>query len=399
MTRALSTRPWLRWPARIGLFIFLSVVLVYGWALLSLDSSPIARALVWGSADVRDLERFPYREIESSGSVAGFQVDSRPGIEMNREVGIGKGRSMPLHELLQETGTSAFLVAQDERLLVEEYLGEHQPESVFTSFSVAKSFLSALVGIAIDDGDIESMNDPVTTYIPELLGNDSRFGSLTIAHLLSMRSGLDYQEGGAPWDDDSLTYYHPDLRSLALDGATVKAEPGVDFYYNNYNPLLLGIVLERTTGESVAELMETRLWRPMGAEFDGSWSLDSEVNGFEKMESGVNSRARDYARFGMLYAKEGRSLDGTEVISPGWAAESTSIHADTGPDRYADYGFFWWVMRDSGRFYAAGNHGQFVFVDPKTDLVIVRLGERFGIDDWPSVIDQIAADLSEDSGR
>lgn len=121
-----------------------------------------------------------------------------------------------------------------------------------------------------------------------------------------MSSGLRYEEQGTPWSDDTETYYAPDLRKLALTDTEIVGPPGEQWHYNNFNPLLLGMILERATSQHVAEYMQTRLWRPLGAEADASWSLDSEASAFEKMESGINARAIDFAKLGSLYLHEGK---------------------------------------------------------------------------------------------
>jgi CubicO group peptidase (beta-lactamase class C family) len=292
---------------------------------------------------------------------------------------IGDGES--LEDFLDASGTTAFLVVHDDELLYERYFDVYDETSVQTSFSMAKSFASALVGIAIEEGHIHSVDEPITNYIPELLDRDERFRSITIRHLLTMSSGIKYEEGGdLPWSeeaDDTKTYYATDLRKLALS-CRIEGEPGEYFEYNNYNPLLVGMILERATGMPVARYMEEKLWKPMGMEADGSWSLDSTQSGFEKMESGVNAQARDFARFGMLFAKEGR-WEGEQLISRRWVEEST--RADTSTDPSLDYQYFWWVNRPDGKtshFSARGKYGQYIYVDPAKDLVIVRLGKEEG---------------------
>jgi CubicO group peptidase (beta-lactamase class C family) len=213
-----------------------------------------------------------------------------------------------------------------------------------------------------------------------------------------MSSGIKYEEGGdLPWSedaDDTKTYYATDLRELALN-CQIEGEPGEYFEYNNYNPLLVGMILERATGMPVSSYMEEKLWKPMGMEADGSWSLDSKENGFEKMESGVNARARDFARFGMLYANEG-NWRGKQLISRGWVKEST--RADTNTDPSLDYQYFWWVNTPDGKnhFSARGNYGQYIYVAPEKDLVIVRLGKEEGergYGYWTSLFEQLATKL------
>ncbi len=148
------------------------------------------------------------------------------------------------------------------------------------------------------------MDDPITKYIPELEDKDLRYSAITIGNLLSMATGLRYAEEGTPFRDDTKTYYNDNLRAVALT-AVIEEEPSKTFHYNNYNFLLLGIILERATGMPVTKHLEEKLWKPLGMEGPASWSLDSEASGFEKMESGINARAIDFAKFGRLYLNNG----------------------------------------------------------------------------------------------
>ena len=164
---------------------------------------------------------------------------------------------------------------------------EDDRSSTMTSFSVAKSFVSALIGVAIADGKIE-LDDPIIRYLPELADRPG-LNEIRVRHLLAMASGLHYSgtgSGGGPFGDDARNYYDPDLRALAL---TVKAEvrPGTRWQYNNFHPLLLGLILERVTGESVSAYRSDKIWQRLGMEAPGSWSLDSRHEGFEKIESGL----------------------------------------------------------------------------------------------------------------
>jgi CubicO group peptidase (beta-lactamase class C family) len=204
--------------------------------------------------------------------------------------------------------------------------------------------------------------------------------------------------------DDAKTYYYPDLRQLALEETEVVDPPGEYFLYNNYHPLLLGLILERATGTLVADYLQEKIWTPLGMEYDGSWSLDSEASGFEKMESGINARAIDFAKLGRLYLNNG-SWEGTQVLPAAWVADSTQM--DPSVDyatyyRYPDrdsfflrsltsaegyYKYMWWGIRrgkDDYDFAAVGDYGQYLYVSPHKNLIIVRHGEKFGIApaDW-----------------
>jgi CubicO group peptidase (beta-lactamase class C family) len=264
-----------------------------------------------------------------------------------------------------------------------------------TSFSVAKSFLSTLVGIAIDEGSIGSVEDPVTDYLPELAARDPRFRRITLRDLLTMSSGLRYreQELPLPRGDDVDTYYGTNLRDLALNRTGIEQPPGQDWLYNNYNPLLLGMVVERATGMTVSDYMAAGLWQPLGAERDATWNLDSERSGFEKMESGLNATATDYARFGLLFLHDGVWND-TGIVSGDWVDAATTAHATTAGG--SSYGYFWWVDAERpGRFYALGNFGQYIYVAPDADAVVVRFGRDWGADNdaWLAVFRDVADQL------
>jgi CubicO group peptidase (beta-lactamase class C family) len=263
-----------------------------------------------------------------------------------------------------------------------------------TSFSVAKSFTSALVGLAIQDGYIQSVDDPITRYLPELAKRDPRFEAITIRHVLLMASGLDYQEF-RPFllnGDDPLSTYYPDQRKITLENTHIIDPPGQYVHYHKYGPQLLGLILERTTGMPVTQYLQTRLWNPLGMEYGGSWSTDSLASDFEKMETGVNARAIDFAKLGVLFLNGG-AWQGKQVISKAWVDESTQPHfPDDYPAYYPEwfaslpgqpyYKYMWWgIAREGGGydFAAEGDKGQYIYVSPGRKLVIVRHGIDFGI--------------------
>jgi CubicO group peptidase (beta-lactamase class C family) len=384
-----------RWLRRIVVgvaAVLLVAVGMYGWAAASVQRSSIARAMWWRDADVGDQDRFPSRAIP-----AGVGSSSLPNGTPLDLASITAPTGGSVEELLGDTDTLAFLVVHHDKLVAERYFGQAQRDTRETSFSVAKSFLSTLVGIAIDEGAIHSVTDPVTDYVPELAKRDGRFDQITLRDLLTMSSGIRYEEQSLPlpWGDDVNTYYGTDLRDLAMDGTQIEKPPGQEWHYDNYNPLLLGLVLERATGMSVSEYMAMRLWQPLGAELDATWSLDSDADGFEKMESGLNAAPVDYARFGELFLHGGR-WNGTQIVSRGWVREATA--ADTSTDPAAHYQYFWWIdTTRPGRFYALGNLGQYIYVAPDADTVIVRFGSDWGVSNgtWLETFRGIADQLAD----
>jgi CubicO group peptidase (beta-lactamase class C family) len=370
----------------------LLVGIVYARAFLTLDSSTFSRAIIWVDADVEDYRRFPARRIDAAADPYIYKEGPGYPSGLPEDVEL-PGDYKDLDSFLRSTETTAFIVVADDKLIYERYLNGYDRDSTQTSFSVAKSFASALVGIAIDDGLI-ALDDPITDYIPELKDRDERFERITIRHLISMSSGLRYEEQGTPWSDDTETYYAPDLRKLALTDTEIVGPPGELWHYNNFNPLLMGMILERTTSQHVAEFMEERLWQPLGAQADASWSLDSEASGFEKMESGINASAIDFAKFGSLYLNEGE-WNGARILPSSWVRESTAVSDETDPS--PAYGYWWWTYQDDelGEYFVAlGNKGQYIVVIPERNLVVVRHGRDFGdVNDWVDAIADIARSL------
>jgi len=392
-TKPRRVRRWLLVTAGVLALPLAAFLGVYVWASTSTDESTFARALVWRESDVGDQERFPARRIPAAGRASLLPA----GVEADLVV---SGERKGLDEFLGETKTLAFVVVHRDRLVHERYFDGATRESLQTSFSAAKSFVSALVGIAIDAGLIESVDDRVTDYVPELAKRDPRFREITLRDLLTMSSGLRYREGGFPsLGDDTYTYYGVDLRDVALNRTKIEQSPGLAWLYNNYNPLLLGLVLERTAGISVSDFMARRLWQPLGAEADATWSLDSESSGFEKMESGVNARPVDYARFGLLFLHKGE-WNSRRIISEGWVRESTGADPATDPASYHGYRYFWWIdVERPGRFYALGKYGQYIYVAPDADAVVVRFGRDSGVGNntWLATFRDIADQLERRS--
>jgi CubicO group peptidase (beta-lactamase class C family) len=373
------------------------VLAVFGWAWLSTDNSTVARALIWMEADVGDQGRFPARPIRTGEATSPLPAAREAELAAPD---LGADGPTSLDDLLSETDTRAFVVAHEDRLVYERYFDGSDRRTLETSFSVAKSFVSALIGIAIEEGLIGDVDDPVTDYLPELADRDARFGRIRLRDLLTMSSGLRYTESDFPWprSDDTYTYYGIDLRQVALKRSEIEGPPGREWHYNNYNPLLLGLVLERATGMSVSRYMATRLWQPLGASSDATWNLDSDRSGFEKLESGLNATAVDYARFGLLFLHAGTWKD-KRVVPEDWVRAATAAQTTTDAD--SGYGYFWWVDAERpGNFYAFGNYGQYIYVAPDAGAVIVRTGSDWGVDNqtWLGIFRDLTDQLEDTPG-
>ena len=387
--RAQKVRRWFLLAGGLFALLIAAALGVYAWAWSSTDDSTIARALIWRESDVGDQHRFPARRIPAGARMSPLRAGAQADLVVS-------GEETGLDEFLGGTDTLAFLVVHDDRLVYERYFDGATRESLQTSFSAAKSFVSTLVGIAIDAGLIRSVDGPVTDYVPELAERDPRFKRITLRHLLTMSSGIRYREGGFPsLGDDTYTYYGVDLRDLALSRVRIDGSPGVAWQYNNYHPLLLGLVLERAARTSVSAFMARTLWQPLGAEADATWNLDSERSGFEKLESGLNARPVDYARFGLLFLHNGE-WNGKRIVSEDWVRSATGADPATDLAYYHGYRYFWWLdVERPGRFYALGKYGQYIYVAPDADAVVVRFGRDWGVGNstWLATFRDIADQL------
>ncbi|HEY9125320.1 MAG TPA: serine hydrolase [Bacteroidales bacterium] len=207
--------------------------------------------------------------------------------------------------------THAFLVVQHGKIVHEQYFGNFNDTCISNSFSVAKSIIGLLVGCALDDSLIKSLDEPVWHYLPTF--NDSMGKALSIRHLLTMSSGLDWDERyTSPFSPTTKAYYGNDLKKLILE-RKITEQPGKKFRYLSANTQLLAFILEKATGKSVSEYASEKIWRPLGASKDALWSLDN-ANGNEKAYCCFNAIARDFARIGQLVLNKGR-WNGKQIIS------------------------------------------------------------------------------------
>jgi CubicO group peptidase (beta-lactamase class C family) len=372
-----------------------SVAILFALAVFLWRYPPeyIYRVQVWQASDAFDWQKFPSHPLNPAPAAYHFETVPDPRVE---EIFENLSGAADWNSFLEENDTQAFIVMQDGKIRYEHYFNDTRRDSIVTSFSVAKSFTSALIGIAIQEGSIDSVNDPITKYLPELAKRDPRFQAITIRDLLLMSSGLEYA-GSRPSflnldNDDNLSSYYTDQRKIALERARIIDPPGQYFQYNKYHPQLLGMILERTTGMPVTSYLQTRIWDKVGMEFGGSWSTDSRFSDFEKMETGVNARAIDFAKFGVLFLNQGRWQD-EQVIPQDWVAESTQQllrqnQAAYYPNWFTSmpgrgyYQYMWWGMaraKGAGDFCAEGDKGQFIYISPQKNLVIVRNGIEDGL--------------------
>ncbi|HWQ72433.1 MAG TPA: serine hydrolase [Desulfitobacteriaceae bacterium] len=355
----------------------------------------IYRCIVNGEGKTSDYLFFPERTIEKSTRPYQYEYmlkDNLADIDVSYTMK-GQLLNQPLDTLAKSTGTTSLLVIHQDKVVYEEYFNGHDAGSVNTSFSAVKSIVSLMIGMAIEDGFIQSEEQPVSTFISELDGTE--FANITIKELLMMRSKIAYHQGNfwILWfGDGAKTYYYPDLRALALTSMRVDPDYGGEFHYNNYHPLLLGIILERSTGMSVSEYFRTKIWDKVGAENNASWSLDSDKSGFEKMESGLNFKSIDFAKIGSMLINRGH-WNGSTIINEEWLNRSI-VAAEPMNESGIGYQYMWYSFANEKGgydYFAHGNHGQYLYISPESETVIVRTGTEEGIDTWIVPLYEIAA--------
>jgi len=281
-----------------------------------------------------------------------------------------------ISEQIEEYNPVAFLVIQDEKIKYEEYWDGYSEKSLSNSFSAAKSVVGLMIGIALDEGTIKSLDQPVGDFIPEY-SQGSR-NELTIRQVLTMSSGLNWEEKyTTPFSTTARAYYGSNIADLVIDLEVVE-KPGVYFEYLSGNTQILAMVVESATGKRISEYASEKIWKQIGAQQNALWCLDSK-DGMEKAYCCFNTNARDFARFGQLVLNNGKWNDKV-IISQEYISEATTPKEylldkrDNKPVDY--YGYQWWIIDYKGYKipYMRGILGQYIFSIREKNAVVVRLG-------------------------
>lgn len=293
------------------------------------------------------------------------------------------GDSMTFTEVMNTKGKDqAVLIIHNDSIVYEKYLGDYSADHMATIFSITKSITSLLCGIAIDDGYIHSVDDPVTDYLPELKKEDPMWQELTIRHLLDMRSGLDFDD---VYEFTSLK----DLKMLnamaklnyghnirkQLKGLKFRCKPGTQFRYESMTPAILGIVIERASGKSYAEYLSEKVWQPLGMDSAALVIIDSKKHDMAHTFGGVTMNIMDLAKIGRLYLNKGM-WDGKRIVSEDWIVNSTRYDVTNFGYHYNWYNLSYnnyYLTRYPG-YFALGIFQQTLYVNPRKNLIIVRLG-------------------------
>lgn len=364
------------------------------FTLYGCTSTYLGRYVTWNFPRTNDYKKMPYQTIKHANNEFEFKkknIDTLfSDMELNFENMKFKG---DFDEYLKLIETNAFIVIRKDTIIYERYFNNYSDSTISRSFSVTKSFLSSLIGIAIEEKFIGSINDKIWHYIPDI--DSVKYKDITVASLLNMNSGLTSKNNYLPWGDLPKTYHAPNVRSLTLKNLKKLREAEVQFEYNNYNTFLLGMVLENATHKTISKFFEEYLWTQIGTSHNALFSLDSRKNRFEKVETGLAASAIDLAKFGRLYLNNGL-WNNKQIVPFPWVKQSALI--DTAllhKNNYYNlrmskyniaYRYGWWQKYDENQncqaIWAAGFLGQFIWIEPAKNLIIVRLGKSKGGIDW-----------------
>ena len=329
---------------------------------------------------------FPQRTVAPSPQPFQFAVgDQRADLDTVTVRGLGF-RPQSFAQYVEARRINAFLVIRNDSIIYERYRAGFTDSSRSSSFSVAKSFTSALLGLALQSGAIRSLDDSVVSYVPELASKPD-FRGVTIRHLVEMKSGFAYtRTNGSLWHDlrssDAHFYYTTNLQASIADQRR-EDPPGTRWAYKDSDAQLLGWVLERATGKTLAAQLEEGIWRRIGTQYAASWDLDHR-GGMENAAAGLNATARDFARFGRLYLEDG-VWEGTRLIAKEWIAASTTLDSSrTEPEVptwwLMQHQNLWWIPMQNWQadrdFFADGSRGQRIYVNRRLNTIIVQLADE-----------------------
>ncbi len=324
---------------------------------------------IWGVHTIHDHKTHPVRVVENGDAPQAWPYDSA----YNQ-----KQIPQEFMNIIDSNDTHAFLVIQDGKLVYEKYWDGYDSAKISGSFSAAKSIISLLIGIAIDEGKIKSVEEPAGNYVPHFKTNG--LDKIRIKDLLTMSSGTNYFEGDKSYFSMNAYGYYGEDEEYMVSMMEKKEAPGVYWQYRSGDTQVLGLIVEKAFGQSISALVSERFMKPMGANADALWLLD----GAEKHEKAFccfNAVARDYAKFGQLVLNKG-NWNGKQIVSEKYIAEATtpatSLKDRTENDQPVDfYGYQYWMVNHNGVHAIAQNglFGQYVFIIPAKNAVVVRLGE------------------------
>ncbi|TAH26588.1 MAG: class C beta-lactamase-related serine hydrolase [Cytophagales bacterium] len=347
----------------------ISIFIVFNIYLGITDQWVIYKILYHNLADLDDYKIFTNRPIVNHSKEKFDWKKSNTPVVLSSET----------NKLLQQLETTALLIVRNDTILLEKYYLGYDSTSISNSFSMAKSYVSTLIGIALKQQLIKSLDQSVGEFLVEFQTQEK--SKITLRNCLMMSSGLNWKEDYLnPFSSVSQAYYGDDIQKLIYKLKATQPS-GIRFEYKGSDTQILALVLEKIYQKSLSEITSEQLWTPLGAEHSGLWSLDKQ-NGKEKASCCLNATARDFALLGLLYLRKG-NINLTQIIDSSYISISTSpINL---PDKNKAttnyYGYQWWLLPEFGNeniYYARGVGGQYIIVIPSKNVIIVRLGKKRG---------------------
>lgn len=364
------------------------VVIMLLFILSFILPAHLVRFVVWNFADLKDHEKFDNLPVEKGNNTFYFQA--KPDnfkFQLPSDYDPASNYKS-FEEFLKSKKSVAFLAIKNDTILYENYFYGYDSMSIIPSFSIAKSIISALVGIAIDEGYIYSTMQSITFFMKEL---PAEFDAITIEDLLNMRSGIDFDEGYTnPFVEMPKYYYGTDLLKY-IKKLKIKEPPDQTYDYISVNAILLGLIIERATNTKLNVYLQRKIWEPLGMESDASWSVDSYENRVFKANCCLNAIARDYAKFGRLYLNMG-VWNGEQIVPKKWIEKSISVINDSKDSRGYPYTYQWRVLENKA-FIAYGILGQYIIVIPEKNLIFIRNGKKVSGIDWTGLCIALAEQL------
>ncbi|WP_147677072.1 serine hydrolase domain-containing protein [Algibacter pacificus] len=278
-----------------------------------------------------------------------------------------------LNNINKTNGTIAYVIIKNDSIWFENYYDGFNENAQTNSFSMAKSYVSGLMGKAIQEGYIKSLDQPVCDFLPEFC--EGLAANLTVGDLSSMASGTNWDEKYySPLSITTRAYFDDDLEKV-VNSLKVVTEPGKAFKYASGDTQMLAMAIEKATGKKLYDYLTESFWKPLGSENPTLWQVDSESHDLVKAYCCIASNAKDFARFGKLYKDHGK-WHGKQILDSAFVAKSITPRFKESPE----YGYGWWMKQQNGKnfFMMRGHLGQYVIVEPNDNIIIVRLGHSKG---------------------
>ena len=352
-------------------------IIVFLILFICCSSCSVFRSLRYGGIPSQtDYKHFPQRIVANEGPLYHFYKANKE-LYLGTKIGLinrdFNATNVSLDSFVTLHKTITFLIIRNDTLVYERYNKGYTSNSIVSSFSMVKPFVSTLIGIAIDEGKIKSENDFIINYLPEFKDKIG-WDQITIKNLLQHTSGIRFTDNELnPISDNAEFYWGNNLRA-ELMGLKLESPPNMKFKYSSANTLLLGLIIEKVTGGTISKYLEDKIWKPLGMEAPASWSLDrNDDKGIEKAFCCLQARAIDFAKFGRLYLNGG-NWNGKQIISKKWVELST--HSDPSGNNKHFYNNNWGIgPLKYGSYFAVGLFGQYLYVYPEKNIIIVRFGD------------------------